>query len=680
MKRHMLSRRFYVVIAALATGDAALLVLSLNSTDNDRAQQSISEANGIPTPIITTRNSKEQQLVSSWSEDSLANLGSLSARFAKSSQSNSQGKAFTSGTIETVTPSSEWAAPTSGSLYNHTAIGAVIESNGGRIPATGEELQHALQKLGDFAQLPIPFSAVALDSGLSHPRVVLAQRPANVSASIQGPARAKTPASKSVSDLLGNTPANKPNLMGRLYLAANMEVSRDSNNPRVKTVEFISWNSQFMRFDFGVIEGMGEVPSINFVDGIRCVTCHKNKGPILGDKPWSNTTQDHAILSASTILFANKSQPSIDGMTLLTPQATEVDAAVRMGADLLHNRKIFRALIQAPRGREVFTLLLRTIVQPGSLETLDEKIKPQINGTELTRFMFDAIAINKAVQPSTLIDFNPGESLGGPRMGWCGDSNLVATYDANRAEGKHGLTGQHLPSNPKAFLKSPIRQVNLPSDLISAVMLARTLGLTEGDRKLLAETLNSAAKSASNLQVDSAAIARHIFNGPTFSDVLNSGNLPDRDDFKDRFLAGLRDSLKANNISAEFLPLRERYASGPRYDKTISGHDSEFELTPTTSCLRCHDIGIAGRKMQTGPIPLLAFDPFDKTSRQAWIGNADNKKKEIVLSRMLKRIGNDEDMPPEDSLEYKMFRVKNPASFEEVKQFLKAELKKVRGD
>ena len=37
------------------------------------------------------------------------------------------------------------------------------------------------------------------------------------------------------------------------------------------------------------------------------------------------------------------------------------------------------------------------------------------------------------------------------------------------------------------------------------------------------------------------------------------------------------------------------------------------------------------------------------------------------------------DMPPEDSAEYDAFRVKNPAEFDAVKEWLDAELKKAKG-
>src|SRR5436190_23095010 len=61
--------------------------------------------------------------------------------------------------------------------YDHTAIGLVLKANYGRAPRNGSELMRVLKKVGDFAQLPVPFSAVNLASSLTTPRVIIAPRP-----------------------------------------------------------------------------------------------------------------------------------------------------------------------------------------------------------------------------------------------------------------------------------------------------------------------------------------------------------------------------------------------------------------------------------------------------------------------------------------------------------------------
>jgi hypothetical protein len=143
-------------------------------------------------------------------------------------------------------------------------------------------------------------------------------------------------------------------------------------------------------------------------------------------------------------------------------------------------------------------------------------------------------------------------------------------------------------------------------------------------------------------------------------------------------MSELADSMRERKINGAAMPSREKYTNGPKNDSWSNKRSVSKEALPTTSCLRCHDIRAPGKTSQTSPIPPLAFDPFDLSGREAWVRAADVQRKEAVLSRMLTRIGVDQDMPPEDSLEFKMFRSKNAASFEEVKQFLEAELKKVR--
>ena len=76
-------------------------------------------------------------------------------------------------------PGNELPARDLDSPHAHTAIGAVLDANGGNVPATGLQLAAALAKLGDFVQLPVAFSAVAPNSGIANPRVVLTVRPSS---------------------------------------------------------------------------------------------------------------------------------------------------------------------------------------------------------------------------------------------------------------------------------------------------------------------------------------------------------------------------------------------------------------------------------------------------------------------------------------------------------------------
>lgn len=74
-------------------------------------------------------------------------------------------------------------------------------------------------------------------------------------------------------------------------------------------------------------------------------------------------------------------------------------------------------------------------------------------------------------------------------------------------------------------------------------------------------------------------MAKQVFNGPAFADVLTNGDLPDRDDFKDRFVTGLLDVIKAS----DFWEKRGTYASLPKF---VPGQvEQEIEVIPTTACL-----------------------------------------------------------------------------------------------
>jgi hypothetical protein len=536
-----------------------------------------------------------------------------------------------------------------------TAIGAVIRANGGKVPATGAELRRALDALGDFAQLPVPFSAVALDSGLTWPRVVMTQLP------------------KSLAD----APADRPNLVARLFLAANTVTDSETGKLRVNSVEFISWNTRRLQFDFGVIEGMGGTPHLKILDGSRCFSCHKNRGPILGVSPWSNTAHDSTVSAAmqKSLVFTDK---DMDGLNLFSPRATDVDTAVRLAGGMLRDREIFRALTRTGVGREVFTRTLVSLTKSGKLS--DAGMDASVAQTDLSMFGTDAAAIYQSAASTRLIDFDPSDPLAErPRSfgSWGGgQTDLVVKYDNERAEGKHGMTSAHVPSNPKAFTR-PLAPTTF-AGVAGVTVLARTIGLTNADRRFLTETLDEAAATAqrlSNRPVPPGTLAAQVFAGPSFADVLQ-GELPDRDDFKDRFVAGLGNALVKYGYRGEFKSSREFYTSSPR--RGVAGAEVA-EVVPTTACLRCHDVGVSGRASEFNPIPPLAFDPFDKTSREAWVRSTDSEKRQAVLGRMLKRMDTDRDMPPTDAAEYGLFREKDPAPFDAATAFLKTELRKANG-
>ena len=64
-----------------------------------------------------------------------------------------------------------------------------------------------------------------------------------------------------------------------------------------------------------------------------------------------------------------------------------------------------------------------------------------------------------------------------------------------------------------------------------------------------------------------SGVANLIFTGPAFADLMTTGELPDRDDFKDRFVAGASALLKVRGRDDFLAPDRDAYTSTPKFDQ-----------------------------------------------------------------------------------------------------------------
>jgi hypothetical protein len=253
----------------------------------------------------------------------------------------------------------------------------------------------------------------------------------------------------------------------------------------------------------------------------------------------------------------------------------------------------------------------------------------------------------------------------------------IAQSDFLRSKGQRDIPSSFQPSNPKAFVPTAVKPGSKPSELVNSVLLTGTIGLTTGDRHFMIQALDEAAERLKN-KVSARTLARAIFEGPEFADVLAGGPLPDRDEFKDRFVAGLDKVLKTKYLAkGGFNPDRREYAYGPRYDRNAAD-DIEAVIVPTTACLRCHDVRPTGKARMFEAIPALAFDPLDKQARETWLKSAANERKQEVLSRIQTRLYKDDDMPPRDSPEHDRFRIKDAAAFDQLKAFLETELAKIK--
>ena len=376
------------------------------------------------------------------------------------------------------------------------------------------------------------------------------------------------------------------------------------------TVEFISWNTARRKFDFGVIENMGGdgEPELKVLDGVQCFSCHKNRGPILGDAPWSNTAHDDILrLSAAGGPATERERacprPGHSHWGRPPGEHTRTGSTVRRGdtrgrggrlrgptrAHLRLNRDIFRLMTRTPDGQGALVILLAAVVGPGPLDSNDKSVKQALDAAferSFLQFAADWVELQKEARPNMLIDIDPASLLeasgvrpdspapirptqvpvvrvpglvGGSGSRWAAPrspaaqaaaaaraaaaaqkaiDDLSATlvelnrYESARSAGSHGLTSKVQPSNPRAFFKPPVKAAQRPSGMVGTVMLASTIGLTEGDRKFLATTLADAAKRVNTPKATAATLARSVFEGPEFAELLAGGPLPDRDEFK----------------------------------------------------------------------------------------------------------------------------------------------------
>jgi|SRR5579883_493129 len=627
--------------------------------------------------------------------------------------------------------------PAPQSIFAGTAIGFILEANGNEVPKNGQQMMKLLSEFGEFAQLPVTFSAVDLHTRLNQPRVIITKRP-----SMTQPNQPVGVGGKPVNPFgfgfagvnatgtqapISTSTLTKPNLEGRLFLAANME-KKDAGGYRVKTFEFISWNSRKQQFDFGFIECDDVEPQIRVVDGVKCFSCHKNRGPILGQGPWSNTPhndklreavasscginlqalclpntigQPQSLSTGFDVSIVKRPNTTQDGLSILIPQGPAVDAAVRMGSDLARDRNVYRELVRNADGRKAMAILLAAIATSGPLEQNQHQVATILNQTFTTNYstFAEKWVTHHKNSTSTLVDFNPSGSMGSIRqvttgslggwgggstlqtnlqVVWNGDTKQITDYDTKRATDDHGLPSNRQPSNPKAFVRPTVGMPGKPSAALSVVQVARLIGITEGDREFMVDQLSSAVQQIGKPKITATTLARDVFSGPQFLELFTAGEIPDREDFKDRFVKGLNALLKSHNMN-ELKLTRTDYASGPNVGRIPGKQDEEIPVVATTACIRCHDVRGVG-KPGFNPIPMLAFDPFDQTSRDRWVKNTPVKVRLPILTRLLKRIDTDRDMPPEDSPEFDAFRTKEPATLDAMKDWLTTELKKAKSE
>jgi hypothetical protein len=361
------------------------------------------------------------------------------------------------------------------------------------------------------------------------------------------------------------------------------------------------------------------------------------------------------------------------------------------------NREAFRIFVRYPGAPKMLVRLLAELVSDDPLTKTDRELQGPIDTAfKETTFSQRWLEYQRTTVSSILRDFSPvGPPPSKRDKPWGDNTEQVKKHDKVRATGNFVLPSAVQPSSPRAFLKFVGALQGRPSAIVNVTRLAETIGVTEGDRAFLQRILTDASNRS---RASETTLATAVFEGPSFADVVREGFMPERDEFKDRFLAGLKEVLdkqyglksEGPGVDGVLIGLKDvlgemrlsqnrtGYASTPEFTPGVE--EPEPVLVPTTACLRCHDIRPSGQGRGTDPLPPLAFDPFDKKGREAWLRTAALAEKQRVLGRMLRRLGEEKDMPPEDAPEFEQFRVKEAAAFEAVRLFLEAEFKKVKKD
>jgi hypothetical protein len=233
------------------------------------------------------------------------------------------------------------------------------------------------------------------------------------------------------------------------------------------------------------------------VDGVKCFSCHKTKGPILGGARGHDDPQLAAADSGLRLLGGEAAKPEpgpglggrfppgfdlgpdrgrFGDIDVLSAQAFKVDEHVRLGAERLRNREAFRLSARYPGGSKLLASMLGGLVTPVAggrpgevrpplgglgiptavpLAKVDQDMKGKIDAAlRSSGYGTRWLEHQKASPSSILLDFSPA----GPKpprstVEWGGTPAAVRKYDESRATVPVVLPSNSQPSSPKAFQK-----------------------------------------------------------------------------------------------------------------------------------------------------------------------------------------------------------------------------------
>ena len=553
-----------------------------------------------------------------------------------------------------------------------STISAVITANGGRVPATGKQLWRALSQRRQVRATAC--SVLRGPAGFRHRQPARGHRAGN---------RRERPERRPRDFAEPQRPPVPRREHG--------EAVRRDDDPHVTSVEFISWNAHAavrLRFhrehgrrrpaataDRGrravllLPQEQGADPRRRAVDELDAPEQAADAGrgsAHHGGRGRHRSRRPRGCATASTAWPWSRRKRR--------RWTTRCDS----GAIFRLNRETFRLMNASDAGRKAFVALLVAIVQPGQLD-INERgwkaaVDPWRSDQSYLRFANDWLVLAKTTNLGILIDFAPLPRKV-YRMGGTATADHPVTAARRvphsqrghelRTEGEpiitqnqrlfaneHGRTAPHRdlrsgprerfsrhaeraqPSNPQAFVQPAPKATQKPSGMVNPVMLANTIGLTEGDRKFMAEALADAAKRLTKQKVTRRGAGEAGVRGAGVRRRARgrAAARPRRLQGPLRRRAQHRARRRSYKLADGFAPERGEYAREPKRDPKAS-KKSRPPWCPTSACLRCHDVRDGAKGAASfDPIPPLAFDPFDETGpRRLWLQTATAKRKQEVL-------------------------------------------------
>lgn len=263
-------------------------------------------------------------------------------------------------------------------------------------------------------------------------------------------------------------------------------------------VEFISWNTERLAFDFGMIETREGTRRVSFANEPTCFACHRTRSPIFPEASWDNTVLNRSVLAAFIGHQAEQDRPGFKQLNrkllamldrdeqarLQTPPALESFIDNLLASDESVSTATFRGFpfvdadaMQAFDFNQAIFDAHSLVVSADWLQTLPNQADAAriANDGETHRihdypFHYESLATLKSPY---LVNFN----MAAGKVNTAGSLidviptqdhvQAIRSYDsAARAKGEHALPDQHRPTHSGAFLFNEVPWVDYVTDEI----------------------------------------------------------------------------------------------------------------------------------------------------------------------------------------------------------------------